>query len=167
MPGFYRLLDMVQEGCPGHGPVHALVASARRIGFRWNSAKPGWERPGLHGLSNLAGSIQHFRSAILSAWRGKVAADLCARSGFRGGALLDIFGSHQLLDSTHVRERDKAHLRSVMVGGVGMAFCSVRCVVRLFLVGFVVVLMEMATCSGIVLTLLLLRSVKIMSFMIS
>ena len=77
-----------------------------------------WDRPGLPGLSNLAGPIQHFRSAILSAWRGKVAADLCARSGFRSGSLLDISGSHQLLNSTHVRERDKALFHSVMV-----AFC--------------------------------------------
>ena len=32
--------------------------------------------------------------------------------------VLDISGSHQLLNSTHVRERDKALLRCVMVGGV-------------------------------------------------
>ena len=77
-----------------------------------------WDRPGLPGLSNLAGPIQHFQSAILDAWRNKVAADLCARRGFRGGPLLDIRGSHQLLSSSHVRERDKMLLRSVMVGGV-------------------------------------------------
>ena len=40
----YRLLDMVHDG--GHGPVHALVASARRIGFRWNLAGACWDRPG-------------------------------------------------------------------------------------------------------------------------
>ena len=69
-------------------------------------------------LSNLAGPIQHFRAAILDAWRNKVAVDLCGREGFRGGPLLDIPGSLQLLNSSHVRERDKALLRSVMVGGV-------------------------------------------------
>ena len=42
--------------------------------------------------------------------------------GFRGGLLLDIRGSHQLLDSSHVRERDEALLRSVMVGGVWNGF---------------------------------------------
>ena len=103
-----RLLDLVHDGCPG--PLHALVASARRIGFHWDPSLTGWDRPGLPGLSFLAGPIRHFRSAILSVWRGKVAADLCARSGFRGGPLLDISGSHQLLNSTHVRERDKALL---------------------------------------------------------
>ena len=41
-------------------------------------------------LSNLAGPIQHFRSAILDAWRNKVAADLCGRKGFRGRPLLDL-----------------------------------------------------------------------------
>ena len=62
-------------------------------------------------LDNLAGPIQHFRSAILDAWRDKVAVDLC-------GPLLDVYGSLQLLNSSHVRERDKGLLRSVMVGGV-------------------------------------------------
>ena len=65
---------------------------------------------------------QHFRSAILDAWRNKVAVDLCGRKGFRGGPLLDIHGSLQLLNSSHVRERDKGLLRSVMVGGVWNGF---------------------------------------------
>ena len=72
-------------------------------------------------LSNLAGPIQHFRSAVLEGWRGKVSADLCASTGFRG-SLLDIHGFLQLLNSTHVRERDKALLRSILVGGVWNGF---------------------------------------------
>ena len=32
----YRLLDMVGEGCPGHGPIHLLSASAAEIGFQWD-----------------------------------------------------------------------------------------------------------------------------------
>ena len=36
----YRLLDMVSEGCRGHGPVHLLVSSAAEIGFRWGSSFP-------------------------------------------------------------------------------------------------------------------------------
>ena len=31
----YLLLEMFSEGCPGHGPVHLLSASAE-IGFRWD-----------------------------------------------------------------------------------------------------------------------------------
>ena len=34
----------------------------------------------------------------------------------RGGPLVDLHGSMQLLNSSHVRERDKALLRSIMVG---------------------------------------------------
>ena len=68
--------------------------------------------------SNLAGPLLHFKAAILDAWRRKVAADLCGRKGFRGGSLLDVHGSLQFLNFSHVRERDKALLRSVMVGGV-------------------------------------------------
>ena len=46
----------------------------------------------------------------------------CGRKGFRGGPLLDIHGSLQLLNSSHVRERDKALLRAIMVGGVWNGF---------------------------------------------
>ena len=47
--------------------------------------------------------------------------------GFRGGPLLDVHGSLQLLTSSHVRERDKALLRSIMVGGVWNGFSSWSC----------------------------------------
>ena len=52
------------EGCPGHGPVHLLSASAAEIGFQWDPHALAWVRPDLPLLSNLAGPIQHFRSAI-------------------------------------------------------------------------------------------------------
>ena len=118
----YRLLGMVSHGCPGHGPVHLLFASAAEIGFRWDPVALAWSRPGLPLLSNLAGPVQHFRAAVLDAERNKVAADLCGREGFRGGPLLDVHGSLQLLNSSHVRERDKALLRSIMVGCVWNVF---------------------------------------------
>ena len=102
--------------------IHLLSSSAAEIGFRWNPVALAWERPGLPLLSNLAGSIQHFRSPILDASRNKVAADFCGRKGFRGGPLLDIHGSLQLLNSSLVRERDKGLLRSVMVGCVWNGF---------------------------------------------
>ena len=59
---------------------------------------------------------------ILGAWRDTVSSDLCARKGFRGGPLFDIDGTLQLLNSDHVRERDKALLRSILVGGVWNGF---------------------------------------------
>ena len=83
----YRLLEMVSEGGPGHGPVHLLSASAAEIGFRWYPLALAWSRPGFPLLSNLAGPVQHFRAALLGAWCNKIAADLCAREGFRGGPL--------------------------------------------------------------------------------
>ena len=83
----YRLLEMVSEGCPGHGPIHLLSACAAEIGLQWDPLALAWSRPDLPHLSNLAGPIQHFKAAILDAWRNKVAADLYGREGFRGGAL--------------------------------------------------------------------------------
>ena len=97
-----RLLAMVHGCCPGHGPVHLLSASAAEIGFEWDPHALAWIRPGLPLLSNLAGPIQHFQAAILDAWRNKVAVDLYCRQGFRGGPLLDVHGSLQLLNSSHV-----------------------------------------------------------------
>ena len=118
----YRLLEMVGDGCPGHGPIHLLSSSAAEIGFWWNPDALAWARPGLPLLSNLAGPLQHFKAALLDAWRNRVSADLCSRQGFRGGPLIDVHGSLQLLHSSHVRERDKALLRSIMVGGVWNGF---------------------------------------------
>ena len=98
----------------------------------------GLVRPGLPPLSNFAGPVQHCKGAILEAWRDKVSSCLCCRKGFRGGALLDIYGSLQLLTSSHVRDRDKALLRSIMVGGVWNGSFLVGFVAKLFHVGFVV-----------------------------
>ena len=49
-------------------------------------------------------------------------AGLCGGDGFWGEPLLNVRGSLQLLSSSHVRVRDKALLRSVMVGGVWNGF---------------------------------------------
>ena len=117
----HRTLEMVGEGCPGHGPLHLHSVSAVEIRF-WDPDILAWVRPGLPPLSNLAGPVQLFKAAILEAWRDKVSVDLCGRKGFRGGPLLDVHGSLQLLNSPHVRERDKALLRSIMVGGVWNGF---------------------------------------------
>ena len=78
----YRLLEMATEGCPGHGPMHFLVAGACGVGLQWDPFRVGWSRLGLLVLSNLSGPVQHFKAAILDAWRGKVAAVFCSREGF-------------------------------------------------------------------------------------
>ena len=80
----YRLLEMVGEGGPGHGPIHLLSASAAEMGFRWDLVDMGWSRPGLPLLGNLAGPLQHFKAAVLDAWHNKVAADLCGRERLSG-----------------------------------------------------------------------------------
>ena len=41
----YRLLEMVSEGSPGHGPIHLLSAGAAEIGFRWDPLTLAWSRP--------------------------------------------------------------------------------------------------------------------------
>ena len=69
---------------------------------------PSWMRPGLPGLSHLSGLMQHFRSDIWNA--------CCSRF------LLNIAGSQQHFNSSHVREGDKALLRSILVGGVWSGF---------------------------------------------
>ena len=49
-----RLLDLVREGAPGHGPVHLLVRSAAKIGFKWCSDGFCWDRPGWKDPSNTS-----------------------------------------------------------------------------------------------------------------
>ena len=109
-------MEHVAAGCPRHGPVHLLVEIDAEIGFYWSPEMVGWVT---EVLSNLAGPIQHFRAAVLEGWRSKVSADLCARKGFRGGPWLDVDGTLQVLNSDHVRERDKGLL---LVGSVWNGF---------------------------------------------
>ena len=117
-----RLLDLISNGAPGHGPLHLLVSSAAGLGFRWCSEGFGRSRPGLPRLSMMSGPYQHFHAAILDACREQNSACLCRRKGFRGGPLLDFRGSMQLLFSSHVRDRDKALLRGILSGGVWNGF---------------------------------------------
>ena len=95
--------------------------SAAEVGFQWDPDVLGWERFGLPALRNLAGP-QHFRAAVLEAWRNKVSAYLCVRKGFRGGPFLDMPDTLQHLNTCHVRERDKVLLRGALVGGVRNGF---------------------------------------------
>ena len=165
VPRVYRLLQAASEGSAGHGPAHLLLESAAEIGFFWCSRFPGWDRPGLPVLSMVDGPIQHFRAAILDAWRHKVSMGLCARKGFRGGPFLDVSGTLQLLNSDHVRERDKALLRGVLVGGVWNGFfIGKRLSTVMCRVGFVVGMIMMVICFGNALFHLWWRFVKILNF---
>ena len=160
----------VGEGSPGHGPVHFLSASAAEVGFSVGSSQDwvGLDL-GCLCLSNLAGPIQHFRAAVLDAWRNKVAADLCGREGFRGGPLLDVSWllAASLILLMSGRETRLCFVKQSWLGVSGMVFFLEGFGSSLFHVGFVVHLMVMVIFFGNVPFLLLLRYVKILRFMIS
>ena len=143
VPRLYGLLGRVAGGCPGHGPVHLLVGGASVLGFAWDPSDSGWTGPGLPMLHHPPGPYQHFKTAIWNAWRSKVCFGLCRRQGFSRGPMLDIAGSLQLLHASHVRERNKALLKSILVGGEW--FFLVMPTEKSFHAVFVAVLMEMGT----------------------
>ena len=70
-------------GAQGHGPVHLLI-SAAELGFAWDGEEKGWVRVSLPPLRMMTGLVQHFRSAILDAWRFRVFSRLSERKGFFG-----------------------------------------------------------------------------------
>ena len=113
----HRLLEMVGEGSPGHGPVHLLAASAAEIGFRWDPVEMGWFRPALPLLGTWLALFSISR--LLFLMLGVIRLQLIIAVGKAFGVdRCWMHGSLQLLNSSHVRERDKALLRSVMIGGV-------------------------------------------------
>ena len=116
------MLDLISRGAQGHGPVHLLLISAAEIGFAWDGAEKGWVRVSLPPLRMMAGPIQHFRTAILEAWHFHVFSKLSERKGFLGAEFADLKGSLQLLNSTHLRDRDKMLLRAILCGGVWNGF---------------------------------------------
>ena len=145
-----------------------LALLTAEIGFQWDPDALAWIRA--RSAPCLVIWLALFRIswfALLDAWRNKVTTDLCGRKGFRGGPLLDIHGSLQLLNSSHVRERDKALLRTIVVGGVWNGFLLSHVRGQAVPCRFCGLLTMMVIFSGIVLFHLSLRFVKILSFMIS
>ena len=121
-PRIFRLLDLISRRDQGHGPVHLLLISAAELGFAWDGDEKGWVRVSLPLLRMMAGPVQHFRSAILDAWRFQVFARLSERKVFWGCEFADFQGSLQLLTSSHLRERDKMLLRAILCGSVWTGF---------------------------------------------
>ena len=78
------MLDLISRGAQGHGPIHLLLISAAELGFAWDGAEKGWVRVSLPPLRMMAGPVQHFRSAILDAWRFQVFARLSEKERFFG-----------------------------------------------------------------------------------
>ena len=94
-PRILRLLDLLSGGPQGHGPVHLLLVSAAELGFAWDGAEKGWVRVSLPPLRMMTGPVQHFRSAILDAWRFSFFSKLAERKGFLGAEFADFQGSLQ------------------------------------------------------------------------
>ena len=113
-PGFFGCWISSPGGAQGRGPVHLLLISAAELGFAWEGE--GWVRVSLPLLRMMTGPVQHFRSAILDAWRFHVFSRLSERKGFFGGEFADFQGSLQPLTSSHLWERDKMLLRALLCG---------------------------------------------------
>ena len=73
-PSIFRMLDFISRGAQGHGPIHLLLTSAAELGFAWDGDEKGWVRVSLRPLRMMTGPVQHFRSAILDAWRFSIFA---------------------------------------------------------------------------------------------
>ena len=58
-------------------------------------------------LGMLSGPIQHFQSSFLKLRNSKISAQLADRKGFRGAQLIDVNGTLQQLNSSHLRDRDR------------------------------------------------------------
>ena len=113
----YRLLEMVHEGCPGHGPVHLLSAALQRLAS--NGILMHWPGLGLICLCSVIWLALFSTSRLLFLMPGETRLPLI----FVGGKVFEVgHGSLQLLNSSHVREREKALLRTIMVGGVWNGF---------------------------------------------
>ena len=113
-PRIFRMHDLISRVAQGHGPVHLLLISAAELGFAWDGEERGWVRVSLPRLRTMTGPVQHFRSAILDAWRFGVFSRLSECKGFLGGEFADFQGSLQLLTSSHLRERDKMLSRAIL-----------------------------------------------------
>ena len=99
----YRLLEMVGEGSPDHGPIRLLSAGAAEIGFRWDLLALDLVCPCLVIWLDLF-SVSRLLFLMLGVIRFQL---IFVIGSFRAGPLLDVPGSLQLLNSSHVRERDK------------------------------------------------------------
>ena len=87
------MLDLISGSAQGHGPVHLLLISAADVGFAWGGVPCS-----LPPFRMMTGSVQHFYSSILDAWRYRVFAKLAEREGFSGAQFVDYKGSLQPLE---------------------------------------------------------------------
>ena len=163
----YRLLAMVGEGCLGHGSVHFLSASAAEMGF--NGILMPWLGLGLGYLCLVIWLALFSISRLLFLMPGVTRLLLI----FAGGMVFVVvlFWRSMVLCSSLILLMFAREIRLCFVAlwwvVSGMVCFLVGCEVRRFLVGSVVLLTMMVIYFGNVFFLLLLRYLKILSFMIS
>ena len=122
-PRIFRMLVLISRGAQGHGPVHLLFTSAAEVGFAWDGDERSWVWSSLPSQRKITGPLQHFNSSILEAERHRVSGGkLAEREVFREAEYVDFEGSLQLLNSSHLRERDKMFLRTFWCGRVRNGF---------------------------------------------
>ena len=114
--------SLLQRTVEQHVDIPVPGRGGRLAGLQGSLPGQSSTAPSVEQIVHIPGGGQHFQESILNALRDLNAADLCRRQGFRGGPLLDFRGSMQLLDSSHVRDRDKALLRAILSGGVWNGF---------------------------------------------
>ena len=121
-PRIFRMLDFISKGGPGSWS-HSFSSHLCCLTwvFAWDGDEKGWVRVSLPLLRMMTGPVQHFRSAILDAWRFRVFSRLSERKGFFRGKFADFQGSLQLLTSSHLLERDKMLSRRLI--WAKMALC--------------------------------------------
>ena len=117
------MLDLISRGAQGHGPVHLLLISDAEIGFAWDGDERGWVRVSLPAFAH--DGLVLFSIFELLFWRPGIFmsfSKLSERKGFWGVETADLKGSLQLLNSTHLRDRDKMLLRAILCGRVWNGF---------------------------------------------
>ena len=134
-----RLLELINGGAPGHGPFHLLMRSAAEIGSRWCSDEFCWIRPALPRLPMVDGLLQHFKNAVVDAWRDCNSADLCRRNRVRCGPFLDYHWSMHLLVSSMLGTETRRCCEGSFLEVSGIVFSLSRCVDKTFVVDFVAI----------------------------
>ena len=137
-----RIMTVSSEGGPGPGLVRLVLESADEIGCAWASDVLGWSRPSWRVLCSIFG-------ALLS-MLGEVRFLLnCVGGRVFEVVILLVIGDLCTSSTVHVTGREVVRGSGAPLLEVfGMGFSSARSGEKMCVASFVVVLMQMVTCSG-------------------